>query len=269
MKEIIYLLHIDIRRFLGSRRFYLVCAGMILIQMLSCFAMVVLKTYTVTEIFDNLMSGTCSAVLLLWMLPLVPFALSYAEDQESNVLKYIEVRSTPWRVLVVRFFSSCLSAFLCVVLSFVAFMLIVRVMGHAWTDPELYQDIEQGGYNELLRSGNAAGFLLFFVLDRGFTAAMMGASAFFMSMFTRDTFIAFSAPVCLYFLAECIIDNYMGVENLVKYPYLDSSNWMESTYNAPGGPAVALLMKLGVMIMICGIYFLLAAWTYKRKRRTE
>lgn len=269
MKEIMYLLFMDVRRIFGSIRFYLVCAGMILVQILSCFALVVLKDYSITEIFDNMMSGTCSAVLLLWMMPLVPFALSYAEDYQSNVLKYMEVRSTPWRVLTVRFVSSCLSAFLSVALSFAVFMLILHIMGHAWIAPDIYLDIDPGGYNELLRSSNAAGYLLCFTFDRGFIAAMMGACAFFVAMFTRDTFIAFSAPVCIYFLAECIIENCLGQEVLIRYRYLDPTAWMEGTYNASGGPVAAFFMKLGLMVTICGIYFLLVAWTYKRRQRTE
>lgn len=52
----------------------------------------------------------------------------------------------------------------------------------------------------------------------------MGACAFFVAMFTRDTFIAFSEPVCIYFLAECIGGTGCGVFYEIGFDGYDLRN---------------------------------------------
>ena len=252
------LFYMDLKRAVGQKKFWITCAGIFLMTLLSSYWMMQ-SSITIVELYEMLLSCTGGSALVLWLFPLIPFSLSYASDAQSNVLKYIEVRTPhPHRVVLVRFLVSCLSAFLCIIAAFTAFFIFLKLAGFPLVDWKLYEmDTQQmEGYYELLQHGrHAFEYIAMIMVDQGLIAVMMSASAFFVSVWTEDTFISFTAPVCIYFVvlrtSEVLLS---GTGILSRYRFLDPSRWVEGTYDSPHGAWASLLMKLGVAVLVAGGY---------------
>lgn len=250
------LFYMDLKRAVGQKKFWITCVGIFLMTLLSSYWMMQ-SSITVVELYEMLLSCTGGSALVLWLFPLIPFSLSYASDAQSNVLKYIEVRTPhPHRVVLVRFLVSCLSAFLCIIVAFTAFFIFLKLAGFPLVDWELYEmNTGLPGYYGMLYSRNAYGYIAMIMVDQGLIAVMMSASAFFVSVWTEDTFISFTAPVCIYFVvlrtSEVLLS---GTGILSRYRFLDPSRWVEGTYDSPDGAWASLLMKLGVAVLVAGGY---------------
>lgn len=250
MKLLGRLFCIEFRRAIVSKRFIGTVFFMLLLELLSSSTLLTDLESSIIDVIENLFAGTGSAHLLLGMLPLLPFSLSYAEDIEENALNFILVRSNTVLFMLNRFFVACLSAFLCVVISFSILILILFCMGHPLFLTHI-NDI-RNGYAQFLTDGNGVAYLFFYVLDRGLSATMMAGCAIWVSTILPNAFFAFTAPICIYFLALRII--MFPTEMMFTYQYLQVQLWFEGTYDSPNGGLASFLCKLGVTAMICMIY---------------
>lgn len=250
MKLLRRLFCIEFQRAIFSKRFIGTVFFMVLLELLSSSTLLTDLESSIVEVIENLFSGTGSAHLLLGMLPLLPFSLSYAEDMEENALNFTLVRSNTASFMLNRFFVACLSAFLCVVISFAILILILFCMGHPLF--LIRTNNMRDGYARFLTDGNIAAYLFFYVLDRGLSAVMMAACAIWVSTIWPNAFFAFTAPICIYFLALRII--MFPTELMFTYQYLQVQLWFEGTYDSPNGGVASFLCKLGVTMMIYMIY---------------
>lgn len=250
---------IEFRRAVLSKKFAVAVLLTVLMEMLSSARMLLQSGATVIETMNFMFDGAGSAFLILCLFPLLPFSLSYAEDMEENALTYYMVRTTPVSFMLNRFFLVCLSAFLCVVCSFILFIIVLRCMGEPlfWAEAN-YQNV---GYDQFLAVGNTAAFLCCYITDRALSAVMMSACAVWISTVFPNTLFSFTAPVCIYFLALRVIRFPAELEK----PYLQVSSWIEGVYVSPSGGAATFLCKLGVTAMVCTVYGILAVVQVKRR----
>lgn len=262
----------DLKRALCQKKFWITCVGIFLMIVLSSYWMMSNGSITIVELFDMLLSCNAGSALVLWLFPLIPFSLSYASDAKSNALDYIEVRvGHPYRVVSVRFFVSCTCAFLCIVIAFSAFLVFLKLNGNPLVDWEIYEMNPQqteGFYEILVHGQHAAGFLIMKTIDQALIAVMMSASAFFVSVWTRDTFISFTAPVCIYFT---VLRSYGFLPYAFRagHHYLDPSRWIEGSYESELGAWPSLLMKLGVTVLVAGCYLAGVMLITKKRRKTS
>lgn len=270
MKTTLRLFRMDLKRAILHKTFWIACAAMLLVILLSGYWMIRQPEMSVVELSENVLNATAGSTLVLWMFPLLPFALTYAQDSRSNALKYVEIRSIRRsRVLVVRFLVSCLSAFLSVMVTFFIFFLVMRISGHALVNWQIYElNPNYEGYYEMLTHKNAIGFLAMYVIDRGLSSVLMAACAFFISVWSRDPFITFSAPVCIYFLVLRFF-SFIPDQVMLEQPYLDPVTWLESSYSAPGGAWISLAVKFGVALLVGGLYLTVTLLLVRRRGKKE
>lgn len=247
----------ELKRAFYNRNFFLTIVLMVLMEIVSSSLIFTNIAFGVDEILDNLFSGTGSATVLLMLFPLLPYAISYAKDMEDGALDYYMVRTDIHTFLSVRFIVAVFSAFACVVISFVIFSTLLYCMGHPITNGVSSGDGE--GYNQFLGSEPFLYFLCYSV-DRGMSAAMMAASAVFLSVLYSNSFFAFTAPVCLYFLSVRLV-----FPNEVNRLWLHPDSWIEGVYNSAYGGFATLFYKTGVMVTVCLVYEVFALIIAKRR----
>ena len=256
---IIRLFATECGRAICNRRFVASILLMVLTEMFSSAWIFTNMGFGVDEILDNLFLGTGSAMVLLMLFPLLPYALSYAKDMEEHALEFYMVRVDTVSFMAVRFAAVVLSAFLCVVISFTIYAVILLCMGHPLS-VSVTGDIDTArGYEEFLKS-NTVLYLLCYGTDRGLSAAMMAACALFMSVVYPHSLFVFTSPVCIYFLSLRLV-----FPREVERLWLIPSSWMEEVYSSPSGGFASLLCKVGVAAMICFIYGGLALVLVKRR----
>lgn len=177
MKQFGRLFCIEFQRAIFSKRFAISILLMVVMEMVSSGLMIIQPDIAIVEIVKTLFDATGSAFVILCLIPLLPFSLSYAKDMEENALNFYMVRTNTISFMINRFLVACLSAFLCVVFSFFLFILILYGIGNlSFLDANGYHS---SGYiyEQFLCDGNIMAYLLCFVADRGLSAAMMAACA--------------------------------------------------------------------------------------------
>lgn len=247
----------DMKRAIFSGTFLVTVIGMLLVEMLSVGQMLPILDYSVVEMLDQLFAGTGSCDMLLMLFPLLPFALSYAREEEERAVTFWMVRTHTQIYMTSRYLVACISAFLCVVVSLGMATLFFHAMGH-----ELYRGMwyTAEGYGQFLYDGQPFAYLTVFLTDRGFSAAMMAGCAVWISSICPNQYLTFVGPICLYYLVLRILP-FSDPEK----PYLLVSSWVEGEYNAPEGGVVSLLCKLGVTLLICAVYYLLSVHFVNRR----
>ena len=253
----------EFQRAVLSKKFAVAVVLTVLMEMLSSAMMLFQSGATVIETLNFMFDGAGSAFLILCLFPLLPFSLSYAEDMEENALTYYMVRTDTVSFMLNRFFVVCLSAFLCVVCSFVLFIIILRCMG----EPLFWAEVnyQNAGYDQFLAVGNTAAFLCCYIADRALSAVMMSACAVWISTIFPNTLFSFTAPVCIYFLVLRVIRFSAELEK----PYLQVSSWIEGIYASPAGGIATFLCKLGVTAMVCTVYGILTVILVQRRWHYE
>ena len=259
MGKAVRLFCMEFRRAVLSKKFAAAVLLTVLMEMLSSAMMLFQSGATVIETLNFMFDGAGSAFLILCLFPLLPFSLSYAEDMEENALTYYMVRTDTVLFMLNRFLVVCLSAFLCVVCSFILFIIVLRCMGEPLFWAEV--DYQNAGYDRFLAAGNTAAFLCCYIADRALSAVMMSACAVWISTVFSNTLFSFTAPVCIYFLALRVIRFSQELEK----PYLQVSSWIEGVYASPAGGVATFLCKLGVTVMVCAVYGTLAVVRAKRR----
>lgn len=229
-----------------NKRFIFCIILMILMEMFSSSMILTNKTFGVDEILENLFSGTGSATVLLMMFPLMPYAVSYAKDMEEHALEFYMIRMNTVQFVFVRFMVVIFSAFMCIIISFALYSVLLLCMGHPLSAAMVNSDIE--GYQKFSVL-NTVLHLLGYASDRGLSAVMMAACAMFLSVLYPHSFFVFTSPVCIYYMSVRLI-----FPKEIEREWLIPSSWIELVYSSPSGEFVSLLCKIGVTAMVCFVY---------------
>ena len=234
-------IRVDLYRAFCSWNFVLSIVFMTLVELLSTGQMLQNCRYSVMEMIDNVFSGTASASILLMLLPLLPYALTYAKDENEGAVPFWIVRSKIQHYMTGKFIASIASAFCSVVISFFCMALILIWKGHPFYNDEI--SYATGGYMQMLSDNNPVGYMVTYFMDRGLSAAIMAGCAVFLSAVWRNPYVSFVGPVCLYFLLLRLCS-----EIHVLPPVFHISNWIEGTWEAPEGAALTLMYKFLVAV---------------------
>lgn len=258
------LLRTDFKRSLMTKKFAILVIGMILVELLSCGRSLLVNQFGVTELMDNLFAGTGSAEIILMLFPLIPFALAYAKDEQEHATLFWVVRAGAGKYMTSHFVIGCISAFLCVAVSLTLLCTVLFAMGHplCWEEAYSMASNQEGGYTQLLFAGHPVAYLVTYIADRGLSAAMMAGCAMCISAIYPNEFISFTGPVCIYYVAL----RASSVLRVYQMPnYMHVTSWIEGTYDAPGGAIDSLLAKLGVTLLVCGVYGVVSVLLVRRR----
>lgn len=261
MKKFVSLLKVDLYRSVSSARFL---GAVFLITLMMIFSTQVFITMMLNDalyLVDNVFSGTGNAHLILCMIPLLPYATSYASDEQSRAIPYWISRSGSGNYILSKFTASFLSAFFCVAIAFCLYLGFVMLIGYPFYAASDFSD--DLGYGILYNQGHALAYWLCTVADRGMTAGMMACCAMCVSSFFPNKLAVFCSPVCIYFLALRMIR--FPDELLVKYPFIKVTYWVENTCQMGSRGWDCLLWKCLVTVFICLIYGGLTAWRIRKR----
>ena len=253
---------IDLRRAICSRAFLLTVLAMIFVELLSAGPILSIPEFGVTEILDNLFAGTDSASLLFMLFPLFPGALTYAKDVQERSVNFWLIRAKVKAYMASKYLAACVSALLALETSFAVLTFILLAMGHGLCNPLAYEVGERlTGYLQMLQDGNVAGYLVLYTLDRGMSAAMMAGCAVFLSAIYPNPYFAACGPTCIYYLVLRAFPS-MGSEVLLP------TTWMGGgVYHSPDGGVASFFCKMGVTLLVCGVYCALSVWIMGRRWR--
>lgn len=234
----------DMRRAVCSWRFCVTVILMTLVEILSSGTMLTVRECCVVEIVDNLFSGSGSSDLLIMLFPLLPYALTYAREEEERAVAFWVTRTETSCYMTGKYLAACAGALLCVCVSFLALTLALMGMGHP-----LCRDMAfvNRGHSQLLADGKPVWYLVSYLLDRGLGAAMAAGSAVWISSIYPNQFLAFVGPVCLQFVALRVI-------SFPDMPlFFNVMNWTGGTYDFDTA-GMTLLCKAGVALLVCSFF---------------
>ena len=257
----------DFRRAVFSVSFAAAVFFMALLELLSSGLMLKNPGFTVVEILDNLFGGTGASTILIGMLPLLPYALSYAKDMEEHALCFYMAREDTAVFMLCRFFTACFSALLSVMASFFVLAAVLMSLGYPLYTPQYFVDNSSDiTYMQFLADEKPLSYMIFYSMDKGLGAAMMAGCAVFLSTLVPNSFFVFCAPICIYFLALRLFT--FPIEMTAAHPWLNVSSWIESGYSAPTAME-SFLCKLGVACLVLAVYgslsvfFAVRRWHYE------
>lgn len=245
----------DLRRAVCSRRFCVTVLLMALVEILSSGTMLTVRECCVVEIIDNLFSGSGSSDLLIMLFPLLPYALTYAREEEERAVAFWVTRTETSCYMTGKYLAACVSSLLCVSASFVVLMVVLMCMGHPLNRDMAFVN---RGYSQLLADGKPIWYLVTYLLDRGLGAAMAAGSAVWISSIYPNQFLAFVGPVCLQFVALRVI-------SFPDMPlFFNVMNWTGGTYDFDTA-GMTLLCKAGVALLVCSVFGVCSLLHVKRR----
>ncbi|WP_062107424.1 hypothetical protein [Bacillus niameyensis] len=192
-------------------------------------------------------------VIITGILPLFPFATTFASDWSNRASNFWIVRAGIGNYAISKVLASALSGFFVTALGMLIFILIMRIK------LPLFTDIPGGGaYIPLLEAEKPILYLVFYITHISLTSALFAVVALWVSAYLPNKFVAVAAPIVLYFISHRFTTGWEIP------PYLRAIAIVEQTYDA-GSPLRSLLLKLGIVAGLCLLLGLTTVLQIKRR----
>ncbi len=256
----------ECRRFASSAMFYVAIILTAAAAMASSAVSITAKSSPVVEMLQAMFSGTGSAMVILLVIPVFPYALSYAFDERDGAVLFWVARADRRRYAASRFLAGCTSAFGTVVLGFFLFALISLCMGHSMYMPEVYSAFGRTNmpYTEWLGAGHPWIFILLLSAEAGLSAAMGAGFAMLLSGIYPNPYLAFCGPLCAFFL---VVRLFSRLTINGQNRWLSPSFWIEGGSSSDPWYWFFGMRLLGAML-VCAVYGLIFIWRVGRRWRS-
>lgn len=203
----------------------------------------------------TMLSGTGNFVLIVLLLPLIPFATSFAAEWEERAIAFWLIRTG------VRTYASCkviVSAVTGFFTTFVGIMLYAVILSFFLPFHHVYNTGD--AYEILLLQEMPVSYLFFSTAHLSLSSAIFAVLALWISTYFPNRFSALALPAVIYFV----------VYRLTRFwelpPYLHVSTLVEGTYHA-GSAINTLFVKLSVVVVF--IVLMGYGTTAKIRRRVQ
>jgi len=227
----------DIHRALCSLRFILSACGVALVILLTGLGLIN-NANDVIYLLD-LSSGSENLMLIVGILPILPFATTFATEWEEHAIGFWIIRTGIGNYAVSKVLVGALSGFLTTAAGTILFVLI------ALTRLPLFTDATAGNaYSLLLDAGKPVQYLCCRIADISLSSVLFAVAAVWISAYITNKFTAVAGPLVLYFLA-------LRITATLNIPwYLKISAIVHGGYGM-GTPIQTLLFKLGIVVVLC------------------
>ena len=241
MKDFLSLLAVDLRRAILSKRFLLSVCGVTLILFLTV-AGVIAKHRARNVVYLLGMSGSSgSMVLILGLLPLFPFAVTYASEWEERAEGFWIIRAGTRSYAAGKAIAAAISAVLVTACGMALFVVIARLRLPLITRPVSVGD----EYSVFLNEGHPVWYLIAYIADISLSSALFAEAALWISTYIPNRFVAVAAPLTLYYLID-------SMTYALPIPqYLKPGSYMGRSMLHAGSPEAALLIKLCAITFFC------------------
>ena len=184
-------------------------------------------------------SGSGSINLIVGILPLLPFATSFATEWDKRATNFWIVRTGIRNYSINKVVTSALSGALTTGLGIVLFILIAGL----WFP--LFSNITSGNpYAELLEAGKPLLYLMYYIVHISLGSALFAVTGLWVSTYIPNKFVAISTPMVLYFIAHRFTTQ-LDIPEYLKALWI-----VEAIYHA-GSPLATLLLKLVIVTILC------------------
>lgn len=236
MKTFFSLLVISFGRAILSARFLASVCGVTLVLFLTSFGMISPLSDVLSVV---MMSGSGNVILVVGILPLIPFATTFASEWEECAASFWLVRSGVRNYAASKVITSALSGTLTTFAGILLYALILMIR------LPLFTTITTGNaYEPLLEAAMPMHYLLYSAAHLSLSSALFAVAALWISTYIPNRFTALAAPAVLYF-ALYRLTRFWGLP-----PYLNLGTIVEGTYHA-GSPLAAMLVKLVTVTILC------------------
>lgn len=210
----------NFKRALFSPVFYAAAAGITLILLMEAL-FVVKKGGDAWNLYGNAYAGTGVSIIIYIILPVFPFSLIYAGDQEQGAVTFWSVRCGIRRYMRSMFWTAVLSGFATVFLGCFCFGSIVFSAFPFDKAVEEAANYDSGHmFGVLLNQGKKGFFLLWDSIYKGLSGAVIAGTAICFSSFVPNRLAAAAAPAVAYvFLLRIFnnVPNEISIANLLGY----------------------------------------------------
>lgn len=237
MKLFFFLLAVNIRRAIFSLRFAFCVCAIALIIFLTGLGLINNAGDVIYLL--GLSSGSENMMLIAGILPLLPFAVSFADEWEEHAAGFWMIRTGIRHYAVSKVLVSAVSGFLTTAAGLILFILI------ALTKLPLFINSTAGNaYSVLLDAGKPVQYLCCYIADISLSSVLFAVAAVWVSTYITNKFTAVAGPIVLFFMLHRItatlnIPQHLKISAIVHGGY------------GTGTPMQNLLFKLGIVALLC------------------
>lgn len=237
MKLFLSLTATNFYRSLFSKRFLFSVLGVTVVLFMTSFGRIGSGS-DVISVF--MISGSGDLVLIMGVLPLLPFAMSFAMEWEERSAGFWMIRTGIRDYAISKVIVSAATGTL---VTFAGVMLYVSLL---LIKLPLYNAIDLQGnpYAPLLEAGMPVSYLLAYTFHMSLSSALFATAALWISTYIPNPFTTLAAPIVLYFFLVRLTITW-GVPE-----FLNLTKIVEGPYHA-GSPALSLLVKFGTVLLLC------------------
>lgn len=236
MHTLYSLIIIGFNRAFLSGRFMVSVFGIVLVLFLTSFQMISPLSDVISVV---MISGSGNFTLIIGLLPLIPYATTFATEWEERATSFWLIRSGVKNYVVSKIIVSAISGFMTTFIAILLYALILLIKLPFFTK------IATGdAYVSLLEMGMPIRYLLFSAAHLSLSSALFATVALWVSTYIPNRFTTIVAPIVLYFM----------LYRLTRFwdlpPYLNLGTLLEGTYQA-GSPLTTMMLKLGIVMVFC------------------
>lgn len=228
----------ELRQALFSIRF-LLCTCSVTLIMLFPILGTDTQIYTSVVYLYGLALGGSTYVLLVGILPLFPFATSFATEWNNRAISFWIIRTGVKNYTVSKLITNAFVGFLTTAIGMILFTLILRIKFPFFVD--MHSD---NAYVPLLYMDMPISYLFFHITHVSLTSILFATIALWISTYFPNKFITLAAPLVLYFVLHRFTTQ-LNIPAFFKAHML-----VEQIYDA-GSPLLSLLVKLGIVFCLC------------------
>jgi hypothetical protein len=251
--KLINLLKIDLKRALLSWRFLLSTCGVCLI-MLATVSGMLKNSHSVLYLTNISLQGSGTASLILCVLPVFAFSISFASQWEERSVSFWIVRSGAVRYTISKIIISAISGFLIIAVGVVLFTIILL----PWNILYFSGESIGNSYETIMQQRYILGGYVLYISHFALSGALAAVCAMCVSIFFPNRFVAAASPVVLYYTLGRITAN-MNLKSFLSPTY-----WIESIYNTVS-PITTLSIKFATVFILCLIMCILAVLKMKER----
>lgn len=256
----IRLLKMDFYRVFTSRRFWLSVLGtgaILLFSVSHIFVYYDQQYIDLCFMFAFSTSEAVNFVILMGVLPMIPYGAAYAMDRQSRAVPYYQIRSGFLPYIVSKYIVAVISGMLVFGLGMFFFLLALS----------LFYPLDSGclmtgdGYSQLLENGHAFLYLFCGTLHYMFSAGILTAMGFAFSLLVPDVFTVLAFPMVLYFVLARMTENIPGLPTKLEFGALIQLIWYSES------PAETMFLKAAPSMGFFALLLLIVILVGRRRCR--
>lgn len=236
MSRFVLLLTVNCSRAVLSWKFFIAVCGVTLVLFLTTYGMIGSQSDVLSVVLSK---GSGNMILILAILPLLPFATSLASEWEERAAGFWIIRSGVRSYVVCKVLAGALSGFLVTFFGVLLYALLL-----SFKLPFFSRITTGDAYVPLLEAGMPVRYLLVYNSHLSLSSTLFAVAAIWVSAFIPNRFTAIAAPAVLYFT----------LFRLTRFweipPYLNLAVLIEGAYPV-GSPLTSFLIKLGTVSVLC------------------